>query len=77
MRHVRVLSYEGAHDGLRWGEVVAGPGQPQHFTFDRLSGRVRLWRNLRSPEFAEEDTDPARIAAATAVILELEPCPVP
>jgi hypothetical protein len=60
----RIVSYEGATDGLRFGTVYFGGGQQgfsRTFLWDRLADAVYLSNN-RSPD-GVPDLDPARVAA--------------
>lgn len=64
---MKVLSYNGSTDGLRWGDVRLGP-VTRRFTVDLLSGKVRLFdvneKRLKGGAARREDCDPERLALA-------------
>lgn len=65
----RIVSYEGATDGLRFGTVYFGGGKQgfsRTFLWDRLADVVRLSNN-RSLN-GVPDLDPARVAAVHALL---------
>jgi hypothetical protein len=63
-----VVSYEGAHDGIRFGVLLFGK-KPRHYHYDRMTGSVSLFVEYRE---SEVDRDPQRRSEALAALRAYE-----
>lgn len=61
---MKVLSYHGDRDGIRWGDLGLG-NHRRRFVLDLFTGQVRLYQmDHRGMVERTEDTDPAHIEQA-------------